>query len=82
MHHGLIFESLKCIAAIIGSEQRKKCTKLRLQLIHYEVLVYLSQSSQYTDTPAATALHFGMTRETVSQSLILLEKRLSGKKQG
>lgn len=70
-----VFELLKCIAAIIRSEQRKKCTKLRLQLIHFDVLGYLSQASQYTDTPAATALHFGMTRGTVSQSLIVLEKK-------
>ena len=63
------------MAALIRSEERKKCTELRLQLIHFEVLNYLSQSNKYTDTPAATASYFGMTRGTVSQSLIVLEKK-------
>ena len=70
-----IFEFVECMAALIRSEERKRCTELRLQLVHFEVLDYLSQSNQYTDTPAATASYFGMTRGTVSQSLIVLEKK-------
>jgi len=69
------FEFVQCMSALIRSEQRKKCTELRLQLVHYEALDYLSHSDKYTDTPAATATYFGMTRGTVSQSLIVLEKR-------
>ncbi|MCK5478689.1 MAG: MarR family transcriptional regulator, partial [Methylococcales bacterium] len=70
-----IFEIVECMAALIRSEERKKCTELRLQLMHFEVLNYLSHSNKYTDTPAATASYFGMTRGTVSQSLIVLEKK-------
>lgn len=70
-----IFEYVKCMAALIRSEERKQCTELRLQLVHFEVLDYLSHSDRYTDTPAATASYFGMTRGTVSQSLIVLEKK-------
>ena len=70
-----IFEIVECMATLIRSEERKKCTKLRLQLMHFEVLNYLSHSNKYTDTPAATASYFGMTRGTVSQSLIVLEKK-------
>lgn len=70
-----IFEYVRCMAALIRSEQRRKCAHIRLQLVHFEVLDYLSQSTQYTDTPAATASYFGMTRGTVSQSLIVLEKK-------
>ncbi len=70
-----IFEIVECMAALIRSEERKKCTELRLQLMHFEVLDYLSHSNKYTDTPAATASYFGMTRGTVSQSLIVLEKK-------
>jgi len=70
-----IFEIVECMAALIRSEERKKCTELRLQLMHFEVLNYLSHSTKYTDTPAATASYFGMTRGTVSQSLIVLEKK-------
>ena len=70
-----IFEIVECMAALIRAEERKKCTELRLQLVHFEVLNYLSHSNKYTDTPAATASYFGMTRGTVSQSLIVLEKK-------
>jgi DNA-binding MarR family transcriptional regulator len=70
-----IFEIVECMAALIRAEERKKCTELRLQLMHFEVLDYLSYSNKYTDTPAATTSYFGMTRGTVSQSLIILEKK-------
>jgi len=70
-----IFEIIEVMAALIRSEERKRCTELRLQLTHFEVLNYLSFSNKYTDTPAATASYFGMTRGTVSQSLIVLEKK-------
>ncbi len=63
------------MAALIFAEERKKCAELRLQLVHFEVLNYLAYSNQYTDTPTATAAYFGMTRGTVSQSLIVLEKK-------
>jgi DNA-binding MarR family transcriptional regulator len=70
-----IFECIQCMSALIRADKHKICADLRLQLIHFEVLDYLSYSNQYTDTPAATASYFGMTRGTVSQSLIVLEKK-------
>ncbi len=70
-----LFEYIECMSALIRADKHKICANLRLQLIHFEVLDYLSYSNQYTDTPAATADYFGMTRGTVSQSLIVLEKK-------
>ena len=70
-----IFEIVSYTVALIRSEERKRCTELRIQLVHFEMLNYLAHSNKYTDTPAATASYFGMTRGTVSQSLILLEKK-------
>lgn len=70
-----LFECIHCMSALIRADKHKICTELRLQLVHFEVLDYLSHSNQYTDTPAATASYFGMTRGTVSQSLIVLEKK-------
>ena len=75
MQESNIFEIVEYMAALIRSEERKRCAELRIQLGHFEVMDYLSHSNQYTDTPAATASYFGMTRGTVSQSLILLEKK-------
>jgi len=70
-----LFEYIQAICALIRADKHKTCTELRLQLIHVEVLDYLSYSNQFTDTPAAAAAYFGMTRGTVSQSLIVLEKK-------
>jgi len=70
-----LFEYIQCMSALIRADKHKICAELRLQLVHFEVLDYLSHSNQYTDTPAATASYFGMTRGTVSQSLIVLEKK-------
>ena len=70
-----LFEHIQCMSALIRADKHKVCAELRLQLVHFEVLDYLSHTNQYTDTPAATAAYFGMTRGTVSQSLIVLEKK-------
>lgn len=70
-----LFECIQCMSALIRANMHKVCAELRLQMVHFEVLDYLSHSNQYTDTPAATAAYFGMTRGTVSQSLIVLEKK-------
>jgi len=70
-----IFEIIECMATLIRSEERKKCTELRLQLMHFEVLNYLSHSNTYMNTPAAAASYFGMTRGTVCPPLIVLEKK-------
>jgi MarR family transcriptional regulator, negative regulator of the multidrug operon emrRAB len=70
-----LFEIIDCMAALIRAQQRQNCAKLRLQLVHYDVLNYLSSCNHYIDTPAAIAAHFGMTRGTISQSIILLEKK-------
>ncbi len=68
-------ENLERIAALIRAEKRRKCTELRLPLIHFEVLEYLSRFGRFENTPAAIAAHFGMTRGTMSQTVIALEKK-------
>ncbi len=70
-----IYELIERMAALIRSEERKKCTELGIQTVHFQVLDYLSRCNKYSDAPAAVALYLGMTRGTVSQSLIILEKK-------
>lgn len=70
-----IYELIECMTALIRSEERKKCTELGLQPVHFQVLNYLSRANKHSDTPAAVANYLGMTRGTVSQSLIILEKK-------
>jgi len=70
-----VFELISCMAALIRSEERKRCSELKLQLTHLQVLEYISLCNKYSDTPAALANYLGMTRGTVSQTLIVLEKK-------
>lgn len=70
-----IFQLIECMTALIRSEERKKCTELGLQPVHFQVLNYLSRANKYSNTPAAVANYLGMTRGTVSQSLMILEKK-------
>ena len=70
-----IYELIECMTSLIRSEERKRCTELGLQPVHFQVLNYLSRANKYSNTPAAVANYLGMTRGTVSQSLIILEKK-------
>ena len=70
-----IFDSIERIAALMRAEERRRCTEFGLQPVHLQVLDYLMICNQYSDTPAALSNYLGMTRGTVSQTLLLLEKK-------
>ena len=70
-----VFDLIERMCALIRSEERKKCTELGIQTVHLQVLDYLSRCNRYSDTPAALTSYLGMTRGTVSQTLLLLEKK-------
>lgn len=70
-----VFNLIERMAALIRSEERKKCTELGMQPVHLQVLDYLSRCNRYSDTPAALTNYLGMTRGTVSQTLLLLVKK-------
>ncbi|MGO9445325.1 MAG: MarR family winged helix-turn-helix transcriptional regulator [Thiobacillaceae bacterium] len=46
-----------------------------LQPIHIQALMYLSEANRYSNTPQALAEYLGLTKGTVSQSLLLLSRR-------
>ncbi len=70
-----LFDVVERISALIRSEERKKCTQYGLQSVHLQVLDYLNRCNKYSDTPAAVTNYLGMTRGTVSQTILLLEKK-------
>lgn len=70
-----LFALVNDMANIMRAEERNRCTEIRLQYTHFEVLHYLSQSTQNTNFPAAIAAYFGMTRGTLSQSLNVIENK-------
>lgn len=75
MQNNDIYELIECMSALIRTEERRRCTELGLQPIHFQLLNFLSRCNKYSDTPAAAANFLGMTRGTVSQSIIILEKK-------
>lgn len=70
-----VFELIERMSSLIRSEERRKCTELGLQPGHLQIMDYLSRCNRYSDTPAAIANYLGMTRGTISQTLILLGKK-------
>lgn len=70
-----LFDLIERMAALIRSEERKKCTAVGLQIVHLQALNYLSRCNKYSDSPAALTNYLGMTRGTVSQTLSLLERK-------
>lgn len=46
-----------------------------LQTVHMRVLLYLAAANRYSNTPLAVGEYLGLTKGTVSQSLILLEAK-------
>lgn len=46
-----------------------------LNLSQVESLIYLARCNRYSNTPLALAEYFGLTKGTVSQTVISLEKK-------
>lgn len=46
-----------------------------LQPMHLQALLYLADANRYSNTPQALAEYLGLTKGTVSQSLLLLARR-------
>jgi MarR family transcriptional regulator, negative regulator of the multidrug operon emrRAB len=75
MEKNAIFDVIERMSALIRSEERRRCAEYGLQLVHLQALDYLAKCNKYSDTPAAMTNYLGMTRGTVSQTLLLMEKK-------
>lgn len=75
MKQSTVFDLIEYMPDLIRSEERKRCSELKIQLVHFQILKYLSCCNKYSDTPAAIENYLGITRGTVSQSLLVLEKK-------
>jgi MarR family transcriptional repressor of emrRAB len=70
-----VFDLIERMSALIRSEERRRCTELGLQPVHLQAMDYIARCNRYSDTPAALTNYLGMTRGTISQTLLLLEKK-------
>ena len=66
---------LERLTNLLRAEQRDGGSDDALQPVHLSSLLYLSRANRYSDTPTAVTEYLGATKGTVSQSLLLLERK-------
>jgi MarR family transcriptional regulator, negative regulator of the multidrug operon emrRAB len=60
---------------LIRAEMRRVIGQEGLQPVHLEAMLFLNQANRFSNTPQALAEFLGVTKGTVSQSLLLLDRR-------
>lgn len=60
---------------LMRTELRKSGTDESLQPVHLQALIYLGKANRYSNTPQALTDYLGLTKGTVSQTLLLLDRR-------
>src|SRR5436305_9438981 len=71
----VLLELVERLGNLMRSELRKSGSDEALQPVHVQALVYLSKANRYSNTPQALADYLGLTKGTVSQTLLLLDRR-------
>jgi DNA-binding MarR family transcriptional regulator len=71
----VLLELVERLGNLMRSELRKAGTDEALQPVHLHTLMYLAKANRYSNTPQALAEYLGLTKGTVSQTLLLLDRR-------
>lgn len=66
---------LERLGHMMRAEMRQAGTSGGLQPVHFQSLLYLAQANRYSNTPQALTEYLGLTKGTVSQTLIVLERK-------
>lgn len=64
---------LERLSALHKSQMRQAASSEGLQLVHVEILKYLSISNRYSNTAQAMSEYLGQTKGSISQSIKFLE---------
>lgn len=75
MSESSLYQLIERTSNLLRTEVRKAGTAFGLQPVHLQALNYLAECNRYSDTPAAVTDFLGATKGTVSQSLLVLEKK-------
>lgn len=75
MNANKIYDYIERLSNLIRIDSRRQGASFGLQPIQLEALHYLSLCNRYSDTPIAVTEYLGQTKGTVSQTLIVLEKK-------
>ena len=71
----LLHEYIERISRLLQSEARNSGSDFNLQPIQLNALHFLRRANRYSNTPQGVTEYFGLTKGTVSQTLIALEKK-------
>src|SRR5207247_9188259 len=71
----VLLELVERLGNLMRTELRKSGAEESLQPVHLQALLYLSKANRYSNTPQALADYLGLTKGTVSQTLLLLDRR-------
>src|ERR1700674_5985038 len=71
----VLLELVERLGNLMRTELRKSGGDEALQPVHLQALIYLSKANRYSNTPQALAEYLGLTKGTVSQTLLLLDRR-------
>ncbi len=71
----VLLELVERLGNLMRAELRKAGADESLQPVHLQALVYLGKANRYSNTPQALADYLGLTKGTVSQTLLLLDRR-------
>ena len=71
----MLLELVERLGNLMRTELRKAGSDEALQPVHVQALIYLARANRYSNTPQALAEYLGLTKGTVSQTLLLLDRR-------
>ncbi len=75
MSASLLHEYIERISQLLRSETRQAGADYDLQPIQLSALDFLSRANRYSNTPQGVTEYFGLTKGTVSQTLMALERK-------
>lgn len=70
-----LLDLVERLGNLIRADLRRVGGEQGLQVVHLQALVYLHRANRYSNTPQALAEFLNLTKGTVSQSLLLLDRR-------
>ncbi len=71
----VLLDLIERLGNLIRADLRRFGAVYQLQPNHLQALLYLARANRYSNTPQALAEYLGTTKGTVSQSLILLDRK-------
>jgi DNA-binding MarR family transcriptional regulator len=70
-----LFDLIERLGTLTRASLRQAGLAHGLQTIHLQVLMYLDQANRLSNTPQATTDYLGLTKGTVSQSILVLARK-------